>query len=100
MQTQIVLPFPVPDFIASSVGFAGDAWIVRFERVVAGATRVVVATEEGFLGDDVLFEHAANLIQGMAYLRSVELGTHPLMLTVLARWTSRDRRWTRRDGRN
>jgi class 3 adenylate cyclase len=42
----------------------------------------VIATEEGFLGDDVLFEHAANLIQGMAFLRARELSTHPLMLTV------------------
>ena len=35
MQTQVVLPFPVADFIRSSVSFAGDAWIARFERVVA-----------------------------------------------------------------
>ena len=107
MQTQIVLPFPVPDFIASSVSFAGDAWIGRFQRVVTGATRVVVATEEGFLGDDVLFEHAANMIQGMAYLRAVELGTHPLMLTVFERdgpeivggTAATARNWTRKGGR-
>jgi class 3 adenylate cyclase/tetratricopeptide (TPR) repeat protein len=107
MQTQVVLPFPVSDFIASSVSFAGEAWIGRFERVLAGATRVVVATEEGFLGDDVLFEHAANLIQGMAYLRAVELGTHPLMLTVLERdghetiggTAATARNWTRKGGR-
>jgi len=107
MQTQIVLPFPVPDFIESSVSFAGDAWVRRFERVVAGATRVIVATEEGFLGDDVLFEHAANLIQGMAYLRAAELATHPLMLTVLERDGSHivggtaatARNWTRQGGR-
>ncbi|MEP7183881.1 MAG: adenylate/guanylate cyclase domain-containing protein, partial [Betaproteobacteria bacterium] len=40
-------------------------------------------TEEAFLGDDVLFEHAANLIHGMAVLRARELSTQPLMLTVL-----------------
>ena len=107
MQTQIVLPFPAPDFIRSSVGFAGDPWIERFERVAAKATRVVLATEEGFLGDDVLFEHAANLIQGMAYLRAMELSAKPLMLTVLERGASESvggtaataRNWLRKGGR-
>jgi class 3 adenylate cyclase/tetratricopeptide (TPR) repeat protein len=107
MQTQIVLPFPAADFIKSSVGFAGDGWIERFERVVAKATRVVLATEEGFLGDDVLFEHAANLIQGMAYLRATELSAHPLMLTVLERGAAESvggtaataRNWLKKGGR-
>jgi class 3 adenylate cyclase/tetratricopeptide (TPR) repeat protein len=106
-QTQIVLPFPVTDFIKSSVSFAGAAWIGRFERVVAKATRVVLATEEGFLGDDVLFEHAANLIQGMAYLRAMELSAQPLMLTVLERGPTEAvggtaataRNWQRKGGR-
>ena len=82
-QTQIVLPFARGDFVETSVGFAGATWVDRFERVLARATRVVIATEEAFLGDDVLFEHAANLIQGMAFLRAGELSTTPLMLTVL-----------------
>jgi class 3 adenylate cyclase/tetratricopeptide (TPR) repeat protein len=107
MQTQIVLPFPAADFIKSSVGFAGDGWIERFERVMAKATRVVLATEESFLGDDVLFEHAANLIQGMAYLRAMELSAQPLLLTVLERGASEAvggtaataRNWLRKGGR-
>ncbi|HEY5308814.1 MAG TPA: adenylate/guanylate cyclase domain-containing protein, partial [Casimicrobiaceae bacterium] len=107
MQTQIVLPFPAADFVRSSVGFAGDGWIERFERVVAKATRVVLATEEGFLGDDVLFEHAANLIQGMAYLRAMELSAQPLLLTVLERGASESvggtaataRNWLKKGGR-
>ena len=107
MQTQIVLPFPAADFIRSSVAFAGDGWIERFARVTAKATRVVLATEEGFLGDDVLFEHAANLIQGMAYLRAMELSAQPLMLTVLERGAAESvggtaataRNWLRKGGR-
>ena len=107
MQTQIVLPFPAAEFIKSSVGFAGVAWVERFERAVARATRVVLATEEGFLGDDVLFEHAANLIQGMAYLRAMELSAQPLMLTVLERGASESiggtaataRNWLKKGGR-
>jgi len=82
MQTHIVLPFAKADFIAISVRFAGEAWCERFERVLARATRTILATEEAFLGDQVLFEHAAHLIQGMAVLRARELLTQPLALTV------------------
>jgi hypothetical protein len=107
MQTQVVLPFPAAEFLRSSVAFAGDQWIARFERALARATRVVLATEEGFLGDDALFEHAANLIQGMAYLRAMELSAHPLMLTVLERGAAEAiggtqataRNWVRMGGR-
>ena len=106
-QTQIVLPFASANFISTSVSFAGEGWIRRFERVVGRATRVVVATEEAFLGDDVLFEHAANLIQGMAFLRARELSTTPLMLTVLERdapalvggTAATARNWTKKGGR-
>ncbi len=82
-QTQIVLPFPQASYAETSVRFAGERWVERFERVIARANRVIVATEEAFNGDDVLFEHASNLIQGMAFLRAHELSTQPLMLTVL-----------------
>jgi class 3 adenylate cyclase len=106
-QTQIVLPFGEADFIATSVRFAGEVWVRRFERALLRATRVVIATEEAFLGDDVLFEHAANLIQGMAFLRAGELSTTPLMLTVrepeihalVGGTTATALNWTRRGGR-
>ena len=82
MQTHVVLPCAKADFITASVGFAGPQWVARFERVLANATRVVLATEEPFLGDDILFEHAANLIDGMALLRARELAAEPMILTV------------------
>lgn len=82
MQTHVVLPFAPADYLETSVAFAGDAWRARFERALARAGQVTLATEEAFLGDDVLFEHAANLIQGMAFLRAKELAAQPLMLTL------------------
>jgi class 3 adenylate cyclase/tetratricopeptide (TPR) repeat protein len=81
-QTQVVLPFATESFIETSVRFAGARWVERFHGVLAHATRVLVATEEPFLGDDVLFEHAANLIQGLAFLRARELTSDALLLTV------------------
>lgn len=81
----VVMPFAKHDFVATSVAFAGDVWVERFERVLNSAARVAYASEEPYLGDDVLFEHAANLIQGMAFLRARELETEPEMLAVLDR---------------
>ena len=67
---------------------------------------VSYATSERYLGDDSLFEHASNLIQGMAFLRAKELAVDPHMLVVsdpsqpgaiggtlatLATWASQDK---------
>jgi class 3 adenylate cyclase len=107
MATHIVLPFAPADYVRTSVAFAGDPWIARFGRALGRATSVTLATEEAFLGDDVLFEHASNLIQGMALLRAKELAAQPLMLTVYDRG-SRElaggtaatvRAWSRQSGR-
>lgn len=82
MQTVVILPFAESDYLETSVAFAGDDWVERHHRVMKGATQVILATEERYLGDDVLFEHAADLIQGMALLRARQLATSPCMLTV------------------
>ena len=82
MQTTVVLPFSAADYLETSVTFAGPAWVARHRKVLANATRVVHATEERYLGDDVLFQHAADLIQGMAFLRASELATTPHLLVV------------------
>jgi class 3 adenylate cyclase len=82
MQTTVVLPFAKADFMDSSISFAGAGWVDRFERVLQRATRVVYATDEAHLGDQVLFEHAANLIHGMALLHARELESLPVLLTV------------------
>lgn len=83
MQTHVVLPCATRDYLASSVAFAGASWVARFEQVVARATSKLLATDEPLLGDDVLFEHASNLIHGIVLLRAVELETEPLLLGVL-----------------
>jgi class 3 adenylate cyclase len=107
MPTHVVLPFTAADYVASSVAFAGGEWTERFRRALERATQVTLATEEAFLGDDVLFEHASNLIQGMALLRAKELSAQPLMLTVLDRGSheltggtaATARAWSRQGGR-
>ncbi len=82
-EVTIVLPFDRDDFVASSVAPGGPEWVARFDRALVRATRVVAATDERFLDDDVLFEHAQHLVTGLAVLRASQLQTTPTMLCVL-----------------
>lgn len=81
-EVTVVLPFARADFVRVSVAPGGDEWARRFNRAVASAHRVVMATEEPYLGDDVLFENAAKLVEGFAALRAEQLQTRPLLLCV------------------
>ena len=105
-ELNIVLPFDRDDFVEASVAIAGSAWVDRFDRALARATRIVYATEERYLGDDVLFEHAQYLVEGLAALRAAQLQTSPKMLCLLDEDAAsgvggtRDahQRWTQRRG--
>ncbi len=81
-EINIVLPFSREDYVEQSVSRAGGNWLQRFDRIMTAATSVTYATNERYLGDDSLFEHASNLIQGMAFLRAKELAVDPHMLVV------------------
>jgi class 3 adenylate cyclase len=81
-EVNIVLPFDREDFVATSVAPGGDDWVKRFREALSRATRVVMATEERYLGDDVLFEHAALLLEGLCVLRAVQLETSPSLLCL------------------
>jgi class 3 adenylate cyclase len=82
-EVNIVLPFERNDFVRTSVAVGGDEWVQRFDAALARATRIIMATEENHLGDDVLFEHAAELVEGLSRLRAAQLETSPAMLCVM-----------------
>jgi hypothetical protein len=82
-ETNVVLPFDRDDFVRTSVAVGGEGWVRRFERALARATRVIPATAESHLGDDVLFEYAARLVEGLAILRASQLETAPSLLCVI-----------------
>ncbi|MEO6748193.1 MAG: adenylate/guanylate cyclase domain-containing protein, partial [Casimicrobiaceae bacterium] len=82
-EVNIVLPFDRVEFVRTSVAVGGAAWVPRYHRALARATRVIMATEEGHLGDDVLYEYAATMLEGLAMLRAVQLETPPLLLAVI-----------------
>jgi tetratricopeptide repeat protein/adenylate/guanylate cyclase family protein len=82
-EVNVVLPFDREDFVRTSVAPAGDAWTTRFDDALSRATRVIMATEERYLDDDVLFEHAAMLLEGLCVLRASQLETSPSLLCVV-----------------
>ncbi|MGE5088898.1 MAG: adenylate/guanylate cyclase domain-containing protein [Candidatus Levyibacteriota bacterium] len=82
-EVNVVLPFDRDDFLRTSVAIGGGDWVDRFDRALARASRVIMATEENHLGDDVLFEYAATLLEGLAMLRAAQLASSPTMLCVL-----------------
>ena len=82
-EVNIVLPFDRDDFMRTSVAVGGDEWIGRFDAAIARAARVIMATDENHLGDDVLFDHAAMLLEGFTCLRAAQLETMPSLLCVM-----------------
>jgi class 3 adenylate cyclase len=81
-EVNLVLPFDRDDFVRTSVAVGGDAWVRRFDAALTRASRVIMATEEGYLGDDALFAHAATFVEGLAMLRAAQLQTAPRLLCL------------------
>jgi hypothetical protein len=81
-ELHVVLPFAREEFVALSVASSGAGWIERFDRCVSAATTVRYATDDAFLGDDVLFRYGTELAMGLALLRARYLDAEPRQLAV------------------
>ncbi len=81
-EVNVILPFDRGDFMRTSVATGGPEWVQRFDDLLVRATRVIFATEEGYLGDDILYRQAAYLVEGLASLRAAQLETAPSLLAV------------------
>jgi class 3 adenylate cyclase len=68
-ELHVVLPFALGEFIELSVLPSGAGWRERFDRCLAAATVVDYATDDAYLGDDVLFGYCSELAMGLALLR-------------------------------
>ncbi|MGC2203105.1 MAG: adenylate/guanylate cyclase domain-containing protein [Stellaceae bacterium] len=82
---QIVLPFNRAEFVEVSVRSAGNGWVKRFEECFAAAERdgtVRYATEDRYLGDDILFGYCSQLAMGLAILRARHLCTEAEQIAV------------------
>ena len=81
-ELHVVLPFARDEFVAWSVGPAGVAWVQRFEDCLDAAASVRYATDDAFLGDDVLFRYGSELAMGLALLRARYLDADVRQLAV------------------
>ena len=81
-ELHVVLPFAREEFIELSVARSGPSWVERFQRCLAAATSVRYATDDAFLGDDVLFRYGAELAMGLALLRARYLDAEVRQLAV------------------
>jgi tetratricopeptide (TPR) repeat protein len=85
-ETHVVLPFPAAEFRGSSVDFARGNWGERFERALAAADSVTVASDHRASGSAATFEYANLILTGMGELRAEALDTN---LQGLAVWDPR-----------
>ncbi|MGE5502901.1 MAG: adenylate/guanylate cyclase domain-containing protein [Actinomycetota bacterium] len=81
-EVNVVMPFAIDDFIAEDVRYAGPRWEMRFRNALKLATTVTYATEERFLGHDMLYRFANQCLHGLSTLRAGFLRTTPYLLAV------------------
>lgn len=81
-EVNIVLPFEIEDFVAANVRYAGAKWEMRFRNALKLANTVTFATEERYLGHDMLYRFANQVLHGVATLRTGFLCTSPYLLAV------------------
>jgi len=82
-EVTIFLPFDKLDFIKTSVAFAGENWIDRFNALLERFP-VNYVTNEVYNGLDELFSFQSRIIFGAAVLRGKYSHTEPSLLTVLS----------------
>lgn len=84
-EVNIFLPFRKEDFLETSVRFAGESWVARFEKLLQNHA-VHQLTNGGYQGNDDLFSFHGRVLFGLAILRGRMLHTEPHLVTVLAEW--------------
>ena len=81
-EVNVVMPFALDDFIANQVRYGGPRWEMRFRNALKLAASVTYATEERYLGHDMLYRFANQGLHGLATLRSNFLKTTPYLLAL------------------
>ncbi|HKO96446.1 MAG TPA: TRAFs-binding domain-containing protein [Pyrinomonadaceae bacterium] len=85
----IVLPYGHEQFIKDSVEVVpGSGWRERFERVLAQATDVIIASEQKLEKDSTSYEYANLLLIGLASIKAHQLETEMVQQAV----------WDRKEG--
>ncbi|MBK5278120.1 MAG: DUF4071 domain-containing protein [Bacteroidia bacterium] len=80
-QVTIYLPFNKADFLKTSVAFAGEHWVKRFEDLIKKYP-VKVMTSENFDGNAELFSFHGKVLLGTSLLKSQLLHADAGLITV------------------
>lgn len=81
-EVNIVLPFAISDFLEANVRHAGPRWEKRFEMALQNAKSVSLATEDRYLGHDMLYRFSNNVMHGAAVMRGNFLTSEPHLMAV------------------
>jgi hypothetical protein len=81
-ELHLVLPFEIEEFVAISVAPGGPGWSERFQRCLAAATSVTVASDSAYNGDNVLFAYAARIAMGLAMNRAASIDARTWQLAI------------------
>jgi class 3 adenylate cyclase/tetratricopeptide (TPR) repeat protein len=82
-EVEVILPFNKESMVQERVGYAGEAWVKRFENVLKKVHRVHYVSEDDFLGYNTVYLHAHRLRRGYAIMRAEYFHTTPHLLVVL-----------------
>ncbi|MDR1561344.1 MAG: adenylate/guanylate cyclase domain-containing protein [Holosporaceae bacterium] len=85
-EVNIILPFAISDFLETNIRHAGPRWEKRFEKIIANAHSISFASEDRYLGHDMLYRFSNHVMHGSAVMRGKFLTTEPHLMAV---WHSR-----------
>jgi class 3 adenylate cyclase len=82
-ETHVVLPYNREQFREDSVDIVpGSDWGERYERVLAGASEIITASDQRMAGGGMSFEYGFLILDGTAGIRADELDTELMCLAV------------------
>lgn len=82
-EVNLFLPFDKRDFVETSVSFAGEDWLKRFEMLTERFPVNYVSADR-YMGNDDLFSFQSRVIFGSAVHRAAMLHSSPHLVTVYA----------------
>lgn len=95
-EVHVLMPFNKSDFINTSLAFAGEHWVNRFEALQTKYPSTFI-THDLYGGNDDLFSLLGKVIFGAAILRSQTYHQEPFLLTVLSEFDMKRREGGTRD---
>lgn len=92
----LLIPFEKSDFINTSIRFAGEPWIKRYEELL-NKFPVTLVAKDSYGGNDDLFSLLGKAVFGSAVLRSQMYHQEPFLLTVLSEFDLKQKEGGTRD---